>query len=155
MSGPREASHELKKVIHEKLVAYAKAVKDKNIDGIVHLFSDNGVWLPPLLPPIIGKAHLTEAFKNVFAGADVGSSMDFETLGIFVDENAGDSPTILYTYGKLEAYLPIKDGEVTHLPQKYLIVFNLIKNDWKLATVCFNFTGEVPTPMTNLLRESV
>jgi len=154
MSGPREVSDELKKAIEEKLVAYAQAVRDKDIPGIVNLFCDNGVWLPPLLPPIIGKAHLTEAFKNVFANADVGSSMEFETLGTYIDENAGDCPSILYTYGKLDAYLPIKDGETAHLPQKYLIVFTLIDNDWKLATVCFNFTGEIPSPMNRILRES-
>jgi len=153
MSGPREANDDIKKLIDDKLTAYAQAMNTKDVTSLVDLFSDTGVWLPPILPPIIGKAQITEALKNVLAGADVGSTMDFDTLGTFTDENAGNNPTIVYSYGKIDGRLPIKDGEVTYLPQKYLIVFHLINDDWKLGIVCFNFSGELPTSMVTLLRD--
>jgi len=148
----REASSTTQKEILELLNKYANAIKHKNVDDLLSTWTEDGVWLPPLVPPVRGREALKKIFGHIFSLAADRSEMTFEPFAFYSDSNAGDSPQIIYSYGELIGTLEMKDGNVLTLPQKYSAVFHLINNEWKMAVACWNVTGEPPQQLAAALR---
>jgi len=154
MSGTvtREASPSARKDILELLNKYANAIKNKNVEDLLSTWTADGVWLPPLVLPVIGRDALRKTFGHIFSLAADRSEMSFAPIAFYSDSNAGETPQIIYSYGQLIGTLEMKDGTVLTLPQKYTAIFHLIHNEWKMAIACWNVTGEPPAQLAQALK---
>jgi uncharacterized protein (TIGR02246 family) len=109
---------------------YAAALHAKNVDAIVDLFVENGVYIRPDFAPVIGQAALRAAYKEVFETLTVTLAFDIHEVEI-----SGDIAWLRSSSaGTVKV---IKTGAETKDHYNQVVVFNRERGAWKIRTYLY------------------
>ncbi len=120
--------------IHHVIDRYTEAMNTSNVDKVVELYDERGIFMPNKLPTAIGLNQIRKAYFDEFKHIDLD-------ITVRVDEIVQDA-SIAYVRTR-------SDGVLTKLPsqekistESYRAFYTLKKRngEWKIASFMFNFT---------------
>jgi len=128
-SAQQDVYAEIKTVIY----AYGKAMNASNVEGVVNLFDENGVFMPSGLPTATGAQAIRAAYRHEFEVIDLD-------VHIVIDEvqNEGD---LAYVRSRSLGQLTMLANGEKRSTENYRAFFVLKKrhNTWKISRFMFNF----------------
>ena len=114
----------------ETMQKYAVALQTNNLDALVALFADNGVYVRPDFPAAAGRAALSAAYKEVFATLKVNVRFDIKEVEI-----EGDMAWLRSeSSGKVKV---LKTGVETDDRYHQLVVFHRESGAWKIRSYLY------------------
>ena len=119
--------------------AHRKAVLDADVAGVLAVYRDDAVEMPPFQAPIVGRAAIEQFYRNMFKGPIKVTGFTFiHTETTVHDDVAYDVGTYKRTMsaptGPLEAVGP------------YVVILKRTDGAWKLAYIIYNCDCPPPGP---------
>ena len=119
--------------------AHRKAVLDADVSGVLAVYRDDAVEMPPFQAPIVGRAAIEQFYRNMFKGPIKVTGFTFiHTETTVHDDVAYDVGTYKRTMsaptGPLEAVGP------------YVVILKRTDGAWKLAYIIYNCDCPPPGP---------
>ncbi len=109
---------------------YAAALQSNNLEALVALFADNGVYTRPDFPPAVGRSAVQAAFKTVFDTLKVNVRFDIKEVEI-----TGDTAWVRSeSSGKVKV---LKTGVETNDFYHQLVVFHREQGAWKIRSYLY------------------
>ncbi len=109
---------------------YAAALANNNVEALVALYTDNGVFMRPDLPAAVGQAALRQAYKEVFAALKV--DLKFTVHGV---EVVGEIAWLRGTSaGRVKT---LATGVETADTYHQLLVFRRERGGWKIRSYLY------------------
>lgn len=122
------------KSIHALLTMYEQVLNASDVDGVLSLYSDDGVFMAQHKPSAVGASAIRSAYKAVFKAIDLDITFDIIEIAVVADDwafartNSNGITTINATGDK------IAEGN------QELFVLNKRGNEWKIARYSFSTT---------------
>ena len=118
--------------------AYAKATNAEDVAGLIKLYTDDAVEMPPNMPALKGKAAIEAYYKQQFADADAKG-----TITPIESAITGNSA---YEVGTFTQSIKMKTGESMDDVGKYVVILKQgADKQWKVAYVVYN-SDKPPMP---------
>jgi ketosteroid isomerase-like protein len=127
-------------VVLDTWVTWSATLDAGDVDGLIALWDDNGVQMPPNAPAIHGKPAIREAFSEILL------SVDFEEFTINNEEVQvfGDFGFARGSYSFVNAMV---EGDPVPFEGKYLTILKRQPDgSWKVYRDCFNSSTPPPPP---------
>jgi ketosteroid isomerase-like protein len=133
-SGPRqqEFTRDDAEAIRKSTATLAAAVNEKNVDGIVALYDENSVFMPPNAPMLRGREPLKSFYGELIARGAVDFKLDVDTV-------AGHGP-LGYESGTYS--MSLKSGARDR--GKYLRVLRKTNDAWRVEYTIWS--SDLPKP---------
>lgn len=122
-----------KKAIEKLLFSYRDALNTSNIDRVLPLYTQNGVFMPANAPSAIGQEQVKEAYKFVFSNIQL--HIEFFIDDIKMEGNFAYARTLSKGTTLIHA-----TGETVPEENRELFVLQKENGDWKIAQYMFNKT---------------
>jgi uncharacterized protein (TIGR02246 family) len=114
------------------LFAYGAALKSRDVDGTVALYTADGVIMPPHFPASAGTQALVEAYTRIFSTIQLDITFDFEEVVIMSPDWAFARTTAEGT----KTMLATEESE-PHANQE-LFIMKKEDGQWKIARYAFS-----------------
>lgn len=133
-SGPRqqEFTRDDAEAIRKSTATLAAAVNEKNVNGIVELYDENSVFMPPNAPMLRGREPLKSFYSELIARGTADFKMEVETV-------AGHGP-LGYESGTYS--MSLKGGARDR--GKYLRVLRKTNDAWRVEYTIWS--SDLPKP---------
>ena len=124
----------------EKLInTYSEGLTNKNVDGILELYSSDPVFMPEYAPPAVGREAVRKAYEWVFATLKLNGHFivhEAEVIGdrAWVRTNSTGRFTVIAT------------GVEADVANSELFLFKRENGGWKIHR--YIFTASAPLPST-------
>ncbi len=121
--------------IHAVLKAYEQVLNASDVDGVLKLYTENGVFMSPNNPSAVGIDQVEAAYTGAFQAIDLNVEFDIVEVEVISDDfafartNSTGTVTINATGDKF----PEGNQE--------LFVLQKIDGDWKIARYSFSTTN--------------
>ncbi len=121
--------------IHAVLKAYEQVLNASDVDGVLKLYSEDGVFMSPNNPSAVGIDQVEAAYTGAFQAIDLNVEFDIVEVEVISDDfafartNSTGTVTINATGDKF----PEGNQE--------LFVLQKIDGDWKIARYSFSTTN--------------
>lgn len=129
-----EMENQTEKIAIEKLLfSYRDALNASNVEMVLPLYTQNGVFMPTNAPSAIGQEQVKEAYKFVFSSIQL--HIEFFIDDINVDGN--------YAYARTSSKgttLIHATGQIVPEENRELFVLHKENGDWKIDQYMFNKT---------------
>ncbi len=103
-----------------------------NLDGVMALYADDAVQMPPNNPIIIGKDSLRSGFEEFFAANTIELSGTVEDIGV-----SGDWAFLRLSY--TQSITPKDGGDTTPEVGKWVLILERQADDsWRITTDIWN-----------------
>lgn len=120
--------------IKQLIMAYGKAMNGSNVQEVVALFTEDGVFMPAKEATAMGLKQIKAAFEHEFKTIDLDVSIVFDEIMV-----QGDFAVVRSrSDGKIHLLGPNKT--VSTEAYRAFFVLKKVKNQWKIARFMFNFT---------------
>ena len=116
--------------IRERSDAFVKAFNAKEVDGILGIYAENSVFMPPNEPVIRGKEALRTFYDDLLKDGAAG-------LRLNVGEVSGHGP-LAYQSGTYEMELKRPSGPAGRDRGKYLFVLRKLGDSWRYEYAMWN-----------------
>jgi ketosteroid isomerase-like protein len=118
---------------------YAAALRSGNVDALVGLYTDNGVFMRENMPAAVGREALRVAYKEVFAALKVDLSFSIQETEVM-----GDMAWLRSTSkGRVKV---LSSGAETVNSFDELVVFRLDQAGWKIRSYMYGSNQPGPQP---------
>lgn len=124
------------KAITKQLDCYEEALNASDIDGLLRLYTDDAVVMPPNSPPSVGRAAVRDAYRLVFA--DIKLSLHFS-----IEEMRQLSPEWAYVRTQSKGTVEIlssKGAAVPEANQEMFLFHRDVDGQWRIARYMFSST---------------
>ena len=124
--------------IHAVLKAYEQVLNASDVDGVLKLYTEDGVFMSPNYPSAVGIQQVEAAYTGAFQAIDLNVEFDIVEIEVISDDwafartNSTGTVTINATGDKF----PEGNQE--------LFVMQKIDGDWKIARYAFSTTNPRP-----------
>lgn len=125
---PMLTDEEMVRAIPKEFIRYHD---ERNINGLVNLFTDDGRIMPPFRPVAQGKAALRESFQRDFDEFDP-RTLKVETTHVEVHGN------IAFSAGTFKLNMKIPTGKRIDEQGKWLAASRRVGTTWKIVAHCWN-----------------
>ncbi len=121
--------------IHAVLKAYEQVLNASDVDGVLKLYTEDGVFMSPNNPSAVGIDQVEAAYTGAFQAIDLNVEFDIVEVEVIADDwafvrtNSSGTTTINATGDK------IPEGN------QELFVLQKIDGDWKIARYSFSTTN--------------
>ncbi len=121
--------------IEALLEAYESVLNASDVDGILELYTDDGVFMAPNNPSAVGIEQVEAAYTAVFEAIDLNVEFDIVEIEVISDDwafartNSAGTTTINATGDK------VPEGN------QELFVLRKVDGDWKIARYGFSTTN--------------
>ncbi|NOY73982.1 MAG: SgcJ/EcaC family oxidoreductase [Gammaproteobacteria bacterium] len=130
-STQRDISNEIKTVIY----AYGKAMNESDVEAVVKLYAEDGIFIPSGLPTAVGRKEIREAYKHEFDTIDLD-------VNIAIDEVQHEGNMAYARSRSLGQLTVLANGEKKSTEHyRAFFVLKKIRNDWKISRFTFNFSN--------------
>ena len=116
--------------IRERSEAFVKAFNAKEVDGVLAVYAENAVFMPPNEPVIRGREALKTFFDDLIKSGATG-------LRLNVGEVSGHGP-LAYQSGTYEMEVKRATGQGTRDRGKYLFVLRKMGDTWRYEYSMWN-----------------
>jgi ketosteroid isomerase-like protein len=130
---PGQGNHQM---LEKRQADFFTALAAKNVDKVAAFFSESSVLHIANRPPIEGDAAIRQFYSGMFGFLSTSSA----TPEVFKVSQSGDMG---YSYGKAINTFTTSQGDVEY-SGKYVLVWELIKNDWMIAF--YSVSSNQPDP---------
>ena len=118
---------------------YAAALRSGNVDALVGLYTDNGVFMRENMPAAVGREALRAAYKEVFAALKVDLSFSIQETEVM-----GDMAWLRSTSkGRVKV---LSSGAETVNSFDELVVFRRDQAGWKIRSYMYGSNQPGPQP---------
>ena len=118
---------------------YAAALRSGNVDALVGLYTDNGVFMRENMPAAVGREALRVAYKEVFAALKVDLSFSIQETEVM-----GDMAWLRSTSkGRVKV---LSSGAETVNSFDELVVFRRDQAGWKIRSYMYGSNQPGPQP---------
>ncbi len=121
--------------IHAALKAYEQVLNASDVDGVLKLYTEDGVFMSPNNPSAVGIHQVEAAYTAAFQAIDLNVEFDIVEVDVIADDwafartNSTGTITINATGDKIE------EGN------QELFVMQKVDGDWKIARYAFSTTN--------------
>ena len=123
--------------IKNVILAYNKAMNTSSVDGVLALYTEDGVFMPSRLPTAMGRDQIrAAAYAHEFNVIDLEVSIVFDEIVQHKDI------AFVRTRSKGHLTLLAKNQKISTEKYRAFFVLQKIKGEWKIARFMFNFSGE-------------
>lgn len=123
----------LNDAITEVINQYVSTINAGDYEGLISLWNDDAVHMPPNTPALIGKEQLRPFFKSLFADFQIEFTHNLEEVRTFTNDWGFACGTVTYIF------TPKKEGEIMKGSFKFLTILeNQDDDSWKIARNSFN-----------------
>ena len=120
--------------ILDVIKTYERALNKNDVDSILRLYSDNGVFMPSGKPSAVGQAQVRLAYEQVFKELDLDVAFHIDEVVV-----SGELAFVRTTSdGKIK--LLAKDSIVTNNSRE-LFIMQKIGGKWRINRYMFNEAG--------------
>ncbi len=130
-----QAADSDKAQIEAALKAYEQVLNASDVDGILKLYTEDGVFMSPNNPSAVGIQQVEAAYTWAFQAIDLNVEFDIVEIEVIADDwafartNSSGTTTINATGDK------VPEGN------QELFVMQKIDGDWKIARYAFSTTN--------------
>ncbi len=118
---------------------YAAALRSGNVDALVGLYTDNGVFMRENMPAAVGREALRVAYKEIFAALKVDLSFSIQETEVM-----GDMAWLRSTSkGRVKV---LSSGAETVNSFDELVVFRRDQAGWKIRSYMYGSNQPGPQP---------
>ncbi len=121
--------------IEATLEGYERVLNASDVDGILELYTEDGVFMAPNIPSAVGIQQVEAAYTGAFQAIDLNVEFDIVEIKVISDDwafartNSSGTTTINATGDK------VPEGN------QELFVLQNIDGDWKIARYAFSTTN--------------
>ena len=121
--------------IHAVLKAYEQVLNASDVDGVLKLYTEDGVFMAQHNPSAVGIQQVEAAYTGVFQAIDLNVEFDIVEVEVIADDwafartNSSGTTTINAT------------GDQIPEGNQELFVLQKIDGDWKIARYAFSTTN--------------
>ena len=132
---PATAADSAKAEIRAVLKDYERVLNASDVDGVLKLYSEDGVFMAQHNPSAVGIRQVEAAYTAAFRAIDLDIQFDIVEIEVIADEwafartNSSGTITINAT------------GDGVAEGNQELFVLRKIDGDWKIARYCFSTTN--------------
>ena len=137
MAASVEESESTKKQLEKLLNAYQELLTNKNVDGILELYSADPVFMPEYAPPAVGREAVRKTYEWVFANLNLKGQFIFHEAEVI-----GDSAWI--RTNSTGRFTIIATGVEAVIANSELFLFKRENGVWKIHR--YIFTASAPPP---------
>lgn len=131
-SGPAAVGEADPRAVRDLLAEYTRAVNNKDLEGILACFSDEGVMMPPNAPALAGK----EALRARYAAFTSGPAVFDVTFTPTEVEVAGDWA---FARGDFSGTVADAEGEQARVSSKAIFITRRQgSGSWRIARYIYN-----------------
>lgn len=109
---------------------YAAALAAGNVEGLVALYTDDGVFMRPGMAPVVGSAALRQAYKAVFATLKLSLKFTIHEVEVVGDMAWLRSSSV----GRVKV---LASGSETSDAYNELVVFRRAAGAWKIRSYLY------------------
>ncbi len=120
--------------IQTVLDRYEQALNASDVDAVLELYADDGVFMPSSAPTAVGIESVRAAYEHVF-------SMIQLSIVFTVDEIVADGSIAFARTGSKGSVTVLADGTTAPEENRELFVFQKEDGVWKIARYMFNKTS--------------
>ena len=120
--------------IQAVLDRYEKALNTSDVDAVLELYADDGVFMPSSAPTAVGIESVRATYEYVFST----SKLD---IAFTVEEIVADGSVAFARTGSKESVTVLADGSTAPEENRELFVFQKEDGVWKIARYMFNKTS--------------
>lgn len=120
--------------IQALLDSYQSALNGSDVDRIMPLYSENGVFMPANKPTSVGQVQVKTAYQHVFKAIDLDIAFHIDEI-----ERQGDI-AFVRTSSDGEIKL-LKDNVVVKNNTRELFIMKRVNDEWKIHQYMFNKTS--------------
>ncbi len=117
--------------IQTVLDRYERALNASDVDAVLELYADDGVFMPSSAPTAVGIEGVRAAYQHVF-------SMIQLSIAFTVDEIVADGSIAFARTGSKGSVTILADGTTVPEENRELFVFQKQDGVWKIARYMFN-----------------
>jgi len=119
--------------IQTVLDRYEKALNASDVDAVLELYADDGVFMPSSAPTAVGIESVRAAYEHVF-------TMIKLNITFTVEEIVADGSVAFARTGSKGSVTVLADGSTAPEENRELFVFQKEDGVWKIARYMFNKT---------------
>ncbi len=119
------------KEIQKVLDSYEKALNASDVDAVIKLYADDGVFMPSSAPTAVGIESVRAAYKHVFTTIKL-------KIAFTVDEIVADGSIAFARTGSKGSVTVLANDKTAPEENRELFVFQKKDGVWKIARYMFN-----------------
>ncbi len=120
--------------IQTVLDRYEKALNASDVDAVIELYADDGVFMPSSAPTAVGIENVRAAYEHVFTTIKLN-------IAFTVEEITGGGSIAFARTGSRGSVTVLADGTTAPEGNRELFVFQKKDGVWKIARYMFNKTS--------------
>ena len=113
---------------------YEKALNASDVDAVIELYADDGVFMPSSAPTAVGIESVRAAYEHVFTTIKLN-------IAFTVEEIVADGSIAFARTGSKGTVTVLADGTTAPEENRELFVFQKEDGVWKIARYMFNKTS--------------
>ncbi len=133
-SEAQERSDNDRREIQTVLDRYEQALNASDVDAVVALYADDGVFMPSSAPTAVGIESVRAAYEHVF-------TMIKLNIAFTVEEIVADGSIAFARTGSKGSVTVLADGTTAPEENREIFVFQKKDGVWKIARYMFNKTS--------------
>jgi len=115
---------------------YERALNGGDVDGVLRLYAEDGVFMPQHSPPQVGKDAVRAAYEKVFKAIDLNINFDILEIEILSDTWAFARTTSSGT-----TRINATGDKVPENNQELFVLKKQISGEWEIARYIFSTTN--------------
>ena len=120
-----------KREIQTILDTYEKALNASDVEAVIKLYADDGVFMPSSAPTAVGIESVRASYKHVFGMIKLN-------IAFTVDEIVADGSIAFARTGSKGSVTILADEKTVPEENRELFVFQKKEGVWKIARYMFN-----------------
>ncbi len=120
--------------IQTVLDRYEKALNASDVDAVIELYADDGVFMPSSAPTAVGIESVRAAYEHVFTTIKLN-------IAFTVEEIVADGSIAFARTGSKGSVTVLADGTTAPEENRELFIFQREDGVWKIARYMFNKTS--------------
>lgn len=118
--------------------SYEKALNASDVDGVIRLYAEDGIFMPSTKPTAAGIEQVMQAYRHVFRALDLNVAFHIKEIVL---------------RGEIAFVRTVSDGKISLLKEnktilndsRELFVVKRINGDWKIYRYIFNEASQPKT----------
>jgi len=132
--GPAQAGRDGEKARIVKVVeTYQRALNGNDVEGVLKVYADDGVFMPEFSPASVGLAEVREAYERVFKAIDLNVGLHIVEVTVLSDDWALVRST---SDGKIK--INASGAEVTNDSKELFVLQKQGNGEWRFARYAFS-----------------
>ena len=131
---PKKMTNQDRQDIQTILDRYEKALNDSDVDAVIELYADDGIFMPSSAPTAVGIESVRASYEHVF-------TMIKLNIAFTVEEIVADGSIAFARTGSKGTVTVLADGTTAPEENRELFVFQKEDGVWKIARYMFNKTS--------------